>query len=147
MPPSTRKCKCSEGKTLYRLKVIRSLDGDIAELFYEQTDELIARGTGPRKKSKSCWRVSYAKQHREERMVDNPVWEICERVAQVQALFDDHIAGGKHTAADVVAKGPGGAVRAQAAPGYVRCRLLPAEHAAGLMSRRGSYAPNSRLEG
>jgi hypothetical protein len=31
--------------TLYRIKVIRSLDGDTAELFYVQTDELIARGT------------------------------------------------------------------------------------------------------
>jgi hypothetical protein len=29
-------------------------------------------------------------------MVDNPVWEICERVAEVQALLDDHVAGGKH---------------------------------------------------
>ena len=37
-------------------------------------------------------------------MVDNPVWEIRERVAEVQALLDDHLAGGKHTAADVVAK-------------------------------------------
>ena len=37
-------------------------------------------------------------------MTDNPVWAICERVAEVQALFDDHIAGGKHSAADVVAK-------------------------------------------
>ena len=37
-------------------------------------------------------------------MVDNPVWEICERVAEVQALLDDHVAGGKHSAADVVAK-------------------------------------------
>jgi hypothetical protein len=37
-------------------------------------------------------------------MVDNPVWEICERVAEVQALLDDHIAGGKHLPADVVAK-------------------------------------------
>jgi hypothetical protein len=32
------------------------------------------------------------------------VWEICERVAEVQALLDDHIADGKHSAADVVAK-------------------------------------------
>jgi hypothetical protein len=32
------------------------------------------------------------------------VWAICERVAEVQALLDDHIAGGTHTAADVVAK-------------------------------------------
>ena len=37
-------------------------------------------------------------------MVDNPVWEICERVTEVQALLDDHIVGGKHSAADVVAK-------------------------------------------
>lgn len=37
-------------------------------------------------------------------MADNPTWEICERVAEVQALLDDHLAGGKHTAADVVAK-------------------------------------------
>jgi hypothetical protein len=32
-------------------------------------------------------------------MASNPVWEICERVAEVQALLDDHIAGGKHWAA------------------------------------------------
>jgi 2-keto-4-pentenoate hydratase len=37
-------------------------------------------------------------------MVCNPVWEICEHVAEVQALLDDHLAGGKHSAADVVAK-------------------------------------------
>jgi hypothetical protein len=37
-------------------------------------------------------------------MVDNPMWVICERVAEVQALLDDHINGGTHTAADVVAK-------------------------------------------
>ena len=36
-------------------------------------------------------------------MGDNPVWEICERVAEVPALLDDHVAGGKHSAADVVA--------------------------------------------
>lgn len=30
---------------LYRLKVIRSPDGDTAELLYVRTDELIARGT------------------------------------------------------------------------------------------------------
>jgi len=29
-------------------------------------------------------------------MVDNPVWEIRERVAEVQALLDDHVAGGKY---------------------------------------------------
>ncbi len=37
-------------------------------------------------------------------MATNPVWEICERMAEVQALLDDHLAGGKHSAADVVAK-------------------------------------------
>jgi hypothetical protein len=37
-------------------------------------------------------------------MIDNPLWEICERVAEVQSLVDDHIAGGKHSAADVVSK-------------------------------------------
>ena len=37
-------------------------------------------------------------------MVDNPVWEICERVAEVQALLHDHIEGGKRSAAVVVAK-------------------------------------------
>ena len=29
-------------------------------------------------------------------MVDNPVWEIYERVVEIQALLDDHVAGGKH---------------------------------------------------
>jgi hypothetical protein len=32
------------------------------------------------------------------------VRKICERVAEVQAQLDDHVAGGKHSAADVVAK-------------------------------------------
>jgi hypothetical protein len=36
-------------------------------------------------------------------MAENPVWEICEGVAEVQALLDEHIAGCKHTAADVIA--------------------------------------------
>ena len=33
-------------------------------------------------------------------MADNPVWAICERVAEVQALLHDHAECGKHTAAD-----------------------------------------------
>jgi hypothetical protein len=37
-------------------------------------------------------------------MVDNPLWEICERMAEVQALLDDRLAGRKHSAAEVVAK-------------------------------------------
>jgi hypothetical protein len=31
--------------SLYRIKVIRSLDRETAELYYVQTEELIARGT------------------------------------------------------------------------------------------------------
>ena len=37
-------------------------------------------------------------------MVDNQVWEICERVAEVQALLHDHIECDKDSAADVVVK-------------------------------------------
>ena len=37
-------------------------------------------------------------------MATNPVWEICERMAEVQALLHDHAECGKHSAADVVAK-------------------------------------------
>ena len=64
-------------------------------------------------------------------MVDNPVWEICERVAEVQALLDDHLAGGKHSAADVVAKAQAILSEVRIAAGDVRWRLLPAEHVAG----------------
>ena len=68
-------------------------------------------------------------------MVSNPVCEICERVAEVQALLDDHVAGGKHSAADVVTKAhavlsEAELLRAMFDVGY-RCRLLPAKHAAG----------------
>jgi hypothetical protein len=37
-------------------------------------------------------------------MVDNPLWEICEREAEVQTLLDDRINGGVHSAANVVAR-------------------------------------------
>ena len=37
-------------------------------------------------------------------MVSNPVWEICEHVAVVQALLHDHDEGGKHSPADVIAR-------------------------------------------
>ena len=37
-------------------------------------------------------------------MVNNPVWEICEHVAELQVPLDDHLAGGKHSAVDVVAR-------------------------------------------
>src|ERR1700676_3935030 len=62
-------------------------------------------------------------------MADNSVWAICERVAEVHALLDDHVAGGKHSTADVVAK----AQAVLSEPELLRARcsmLLPAEHAA-----------------
>jgi hypothetical protein len=37
-------------------------------------------------------------------MASNPVWEICEHVAEVQAMLHDHIERGRYSAADVVAK-------------------------------------------
>ena len=37
-------------------------------------------------------------------MASNPVWEICERMAEVQVLLHDHSECGKDTATDVVAK-------------------------------------------
>jgi hypothetical protein len=37
-------------------------------------------------------------------MASNPVWEICEHVAEVQTMLHDHIECGKYSAADVVAK-------------------------------------------
>ena len=37
-------------------------------------------------------------------MATNPVWEICEHVAEVQAMLHDHIECGKYSAADVIAK-------------------------------------------
>jgi hypothetical protein len=57
-------------------------------------------------------------------MVSNPVWEICERMAEVQALLHDHIECGKRGRGGEGASRP---VRARVAPGTVRCRLLPAE--------------------
>ena len=68
-------------------------------------------------------------------MVDNPVWEICERVAEVQALLDDHVAGGKQTAADVVAKAQAALseaelLRAMFVVGYFPPNTPPDEQAA-----------------
>jgi hypothetical protein len=37
-------------------------------------------------------------------MASNPVWEIRERMAEVQTLLHDDAQCGEHTAADVVAK-------------------------------------------
>ena len=37
-------------------------------------------------------------------MADNPMRQICNRLAEVQALPHDHIECGRHTAVDVVAK-------------------------------------------
>ena len=63
-------------------------------------------------------------------MVDNPVWEICERVAEVQALLHDHVEWRQALGRGRGGEGAGGPVGARAAPGDVRCRILPAQHAA-----------------
>ena len=61
-------------------------------------------------------------------MVENPVWAICERVAEVQAMLHVHIECGNHSAADVVAE-------AQAVPSEPA--LLPA------MFDVGYFPPNT----
>jgi hypothetical protein len=57
-------------------------------------------------------------------------WAICERVAEVQALLDDHLANGKHSAAEVVAKAQAvlsesALVRAMFDVGYFAPNTLP----------------------
>jgi hypothetical protein len=52
-------------------------------------------------------------------------------VVEVQVLLDDHLVSGKHSATDVVAKAQAVLSGTGIATGDVRCRLLPAEHAAG----------------
>jgi hypothetical protein len=47
------------------------------------------------------------------------VCEICERVPEVQALLDDHLAGGKHSAADVGRENASRLVGSSVAPGDV----------------------------
>ena len=37
-------------------------------------------------------------------MVSNPVWEICEHVAEMQALLHDHAERGKDSPADIIAR-------------------------------------------
>ena len=84
--------KVNEPFALRRLMVVKCRDGSLAA-------SPVAR-----------WRGSYTPDNGHEGrpprrqfegplMVDNPVWEICEHVAEVQALLDDH-----DLAADVVAK-------------------------------------------
>ena len=68
-------------------------------------------------------------------MADNPTWEICERVAEVQALLDDHFAGGKHTGPRTWWQRRRPSCRIRAAAGHVRHRLLP--HAAKSYRLRG----------
>jgi hypothetical protein len=62
-------------------------------------------------------------------MVDNPLWEICERVAELQALLRDHIECGKHSVRGRGGEGARDTFGVRADRGDVRCRLLPAEHA------------------
>lgn len=58
------------------------------------------------------------------------VWQICERVAEAQAVLEDHVAGGKHTSEDVVKRlhtlfGEDELLRAMHAVGYFPPRTLP----------------------
>ena len=46
-------------------------------------------------------------------MVHNPVWAICERVAEVQALLDDHINGGRFSSISSPASATPEAMRQQ----------------------------------
>jgi hypothetical protein len=80
-------------------------------------------------------------------MINNPMWAICERVAEVQAPAGWPRQRRQAHAGGRGCEGAGDLVGAGAAAGDVRCRLLPAEHAAGRMSGRGSYAPDNGLEG
>lgn len=50
---------------------------------------------------------------------------ICERVAEIQALLDDHVAGAKHSPVDVVAKAQADRSEPERLRGNVRSRLLP----------------------
>ena len=59
-------------------------------------------------------------------MANNPVWAICDRVAEVQALLHDHIECGNHSAADVVAKAQSVLSEAE----LLRAMFVAAEHVA-----------------
>ena len=63
-------------------------------------------------------------------MLDNPLWEICERMAEVQALLHDHAECGKYLQ-DVACEG---ASRSCPEPELLRAMFdvgyFPAEHAA-----------------
>jgi hypothetical protein len=77
-------------------------------------------------------------------MPDNPWWEICERVAELLALLDDHIACGKHSTADVVAKAQGLLSEPETAANVDPCRLFPAERAStGVSGARDDASPKA----
>ena len=59
-------------------------------------------------------------------MADNPVWAICDRVAEVQALLHDHIECGNHSAADMVPKAQSVLSEAE----LLRAMFVAAEHVA-----------------
>ena len=78
-------------------------------------------------------------------MVDNPVWAISERVAEVQALLDNHLAGGKHSAADVIAKAQAvlsesELLRAMFVVGYFSPNTPPPDRSV-LINANGKYPP------
>jgi hypothetical protein len=78
-------------------------------------------------------------------MASNPVWEICERMAEMQALLHDHAECGKYTAADVVAKAQEVLSESALFRAIVRCRLFLAEYAPGWTYRLNDDGPSERF--
>lgn len=110
---------------LYRLKVIRSPDGDTAELFYVRTDELIARGTPDEV----------------EKVLARLIREAAEEGTKLH-----EIAVGRGRGCEGASRPAG----IRIAAGDVRRWLLPAEHAAGtttlmvVLSIQRDPAPEAR---
>ena len=65
-------------------------------------------------------------------MASNPVWKICERMAEVQALVLDHAECGMHTAADVVAMAQAVVSEPELLRATFDVGYFSAEHAAGM---------------
>ena len=102
----------------HRLVIVRKAGGGQFEVYFLQADIVLA-DRAPKEIEKALARLFIAKKHPKERMADNPAGKICERVAEVQALLEEHLAGGKHLAAHEVPKAQ--AVFSEPVPGRVRC--------------------------
>jgi len=77
-------------------------------------------------------------------MVDNPAWATCERVVKLQALLDDHPAGGKASATDA-SSATDGVAKAHAVRS--ESELVPAKFDVGLFppsTPPGGGAPGKR---